>query len=157
MKEFFKSFLGEKRKKWLFALIMTAAALIWINSMLPVSESSAESGWFTEHIIDPILGIFGLSAKNGFVRKLAHVTEYAVLSLLMAGIFDGKLRSVRVCFFIAFIDETIQIFSKRGPKIQDVWIDMIGVAAGYLLIKLIEFLKRKRAKNALSDNTGGPK
>ena len=28
--------------------------------------------------------------------------------------------------FIAFLDETVQIFSGRGPEISDVWIDIFG-------------------------------
>ena len=157
MKAFCKKYLGEKRKKWLFAFIVLAVAFIWVHSLLPGDESAAESGWFTEHIINPILGIFGLSAPEGFVRTLAHVTEYTVFSMLMTGFFDGKIKSVPVCFFVAFIDETLQIFSGRGPMIADVWIDMIGVTLGFLLINIIKALKRRRASRPKRKKTGGSK
>lgn len=45
---------------------------------------------------------------------------------------------VFLCGFIAaFIDESIQLLSGRGAMIQDVWIDLTGVAAGFLLCRLI--------------------
>lgn len=38
---------------------------------------------------------------------------------------------------VAFIDESIQLLSGRRAMIQDVWIDLTGVAAGFLLCRMI--------------------
>lgn len=51
--------------------------------------------------------------------------------------------SAACSWLIAFLDETIQIFSGRGPMIQDVWLDLSGAVCGALLILLICFLRRK--------------
>lgn len=103
-----------------------------------------------------------------FVRKLAHFTEFMVLGLLVAlyripsftssGICfanttfpmrgrQGESTTSKAfffgacalfCFFIAFIDESIQMFTGRGPAIADVWIDTAGAAAGIGIEWIIE-------------------
>ena len=115
-------------------IALTAAMLlfIWGQSLLPQDVSAQESGWFTVHILNPILGWFGMTADRVIVRKLAHVTEYAVYAFLVTLYFDGKAKRVfPIGFLTAFSDETVQIFSKRGPMIADVWIDLLGVAIGF--------------------------
>ena len=47
------------------------------------------------------------------------------------------LTSVRFAFYIAFIDETIQIFSGRGPQIADVWLDVLGAFCGAGIVSLL--------------------
>ena len=49
------------------------------------------------------------------------------------------------CNFCAFLDETIQIFSGRGPDIKDVWLDTFGSAAGILITLLILSLRNRLA------------
>ena len=51
------------------------------------------------------------------------------------------LTSVRYAFYIAFIDETIQIFSGRGPQIADVWLDVFGAFCGTVIISLLSVCK----------------
>lgn len=51
------------------------------------------------------------------------------------------LTSVRYAFYIAFIDETIQIFSGRGPQIADVWLDVSGAFCGTVIISLLSVCK----------------
>lgn len=51
------------------------------------------------------------------------------------------LTSVRYAFYIAFIDETIQIFSGRGPQITDVWLDVFGACCGTVIISLLSVCK----------------
>lgn len=46
------------------------------------------------------------------------------------------LTSVRFAFYVAFIDETIQIFSGRGPQIADVWLDVFGAFCGTTIVNL---------------------
>ena len=43
---------------------------------------------------------------------------------------------------IPFTDETIQLFVEgRSGQIGDVWLDMSGVLAGFLIVKLISGLR----------------
>ena len=50
-------------------------------------------------------------------------------------------------FVAAFLDESVQIFSKRGASVTDIWIDLIGVAVGTLLgIMLWKAIDRKHSK-----------
>ena len=116
---------------------------------MPQEVSSRESDWFSKYIVQPILSIIGIDAVNvNVVRKLAHITEFFVLSTLLTIIWRGKLlNSLMSGFTIAFLDESIQLFSGRGSLIKDVWIDLIGVALGLLCGSLILFLCSKHSKN----------
>jgi VanZ family protein len=48
----------------------------------------------------------------------------------------------------AFIDETLQIFSGRGPMVQDIWLDLAGSLFGAGIIRLILLIidNKKRKK-----------
>lgn len=105
--------------------------------LTPVLELFAGKGNVTEHL----------------VRKLAHFTEFSVLGVeagFLFGIFrrneavniwTGFVPAILCCSFAAVIDETIQIFSLRGPAIADVWIDTFGSAFGSAVILAILSLK----------------
>lgn len=133
--------------------LLIAAALvlvfIWSQSFMPTEDSASESGWITDHIINPILSVVGLSVTNNFVRKCAHVTEYTVVSILISLIWDcHPVRSFYSGFTVSFMDETIQVISGRGPMITDMWIDLIGVVLGYAAAVLIRlYHKKKPVKN----------
>ncbi len=88
-----------------------------------------------ERIVNPFLAFFGIHPlSHMIVRKLAHIFEFAVLAMLLVPCWKGSVpRCIGTGFATAFFDETIQLFTGRGAQIQDVWIDMIGIAAGLLL------------------------
>lgn len=133
------------KRNVLIALTVAMLLFIWGQSLLPRELSAEESGWFTTHIINPLLGLFGLSVKGALVRKLAHVTEYTMLSILLTLLFRGNVKRVlSLGFAAAFLDESIQILSKRGAMIQDVWIDLLGVLIGYILTAVPMRLRRNR-------------
>lgn len=129
-------------------------ALIFLQSLLPQRVSAQESGWFTEYIVNPLLRLFGVELQgDSVIRKIAHVTEFAVLSVLLVFCFRGRIeKSAGVGFTTAFLDESIQLLSDRGALISDVWIDLIGVAAGTLLGWLIFRSIRRRRKKQLQQN-----
>lgn len=130
------------KRRILLVLLILTLAFIWGHSLVPKSISADESGR-TLKLLYPLLSLF-LDTKditNHFVRKMAHFTEYAVLGIelrTLIGIYrrNGKtvlfnkemvfVPTVLYAFFTAFIDETIQIFSGRGPQIADVWLDVFG-------------------------------
>ena len=127
----------------LTVLILLTLVLIWGHSLLGREASSEESGFVME-LLEPVLEmVVGEGNVTEFlVRKLAHFTEFFVLGLEVLTFFAYRkplfpqafLLALTHGFFAAFLDETIQIFSGRGPMIQDVWLDVCGFAVGASLM-----------------------
>ena len=132
--------------------IVTVLVLLFIfgQSILPETVSAEESGWFRTHIMTPLFGLVGLQPpSHQTVRKMAHVFEFAVLATLSVFCFRGRwFKSAFVCFTVAFLDESLQLLTARGAQIQDVWIDLIGIALGTLLgLLLFRLFNRHRNNN----------
>ena len=118
----------------LLALIAGTLIFIFTNSALPPKESAEQSGAvgdFISLIIPPDTELGAYIQTN--LRKIAHFTEYGMLGVELAVYFlafDRRRRhilcSAAVPFAVGFVDETIQIFSGRGPSVSDVWIDVGG-------------------------------
>lgn len=84
--------------------------------------------------------------KKNF-RKVAHFVEHGVLGLevfFLAFVIEklkgkrGKILPLNIStliltlnigFIAAFLDESIQILSGRGPSVKDMWIDIAGYAS----------------------------
>lgn len=134
----------------LTVLILCLLAFIWGNSCLPGEESDVLS----LDVVSAIWGILpdGVTSEqaNNIVRKIAHFSEFGLLGALLCLRFlrdpDVKLIPFSLAFSCAVIDETIQIFSGRGPSFIDVLIDSAGAACGVALILLI--FRRKRGSAA---------
>ena len=133
----------------LIVLIICTVAFIWSQSCLGKTASSSQSGWvreFLQNMVDT-LGL-RIQIEELVVRKLAHFLEFFVLGLevTLYGIIGGKpdrndvLWMPGTVFLIAFADETIQIFSKRGPAIADVWLDIAGGVTAMLLVFALYYL-----------------
>ena len=120
----------------IFCLIL---AFIWGNSLLSREVSGAIS-----HFVATILGGNREPSEEGhhLVRKLAHFCEFmslgAVSVLLCREIMPRKgeqaLFYAFVGAFVPLTDETLQIFTQRGPSLTDVWIDVGGFTFGCLVI-----------------------
>lgn len=89
---------------------------------------------------------------NGFVRKLAHVTEYFALAVAVAfplyvyGLHGLPLMFVAGLFCVAFActDEYHQSFvSGRGSTVRDVLIDSFGIFWGIILVRIVGWTGRK--------------
>lgn len=130
------------KQKLLLAAIIIAIAFIWGHSLVPMDMSAQESGWIIEHIIAPILALFGVDeVSTHLVRKLAHVSEFLLLALLVCAYLRGSvLKGFYVCFTVAFLDESIQLLSGRGSLISDVWVDLIGVVIGIVVCKVFTII-----------------
>lgn len=128
--------------KWvkivLVVLIVLSILFIWGNSTLSMKDSGRESEWFRAYV-NRILKFLHLSEISSYaIRKVAHVTEFAVLSVLLTLFWRHRPGIDILCGFIAaFLDESIQMFSKRGALISDVWVDLIGITIGFLVGRLI--------------------
>ncbi|MCR4780092.1 MAG: VanZ family protein [Ruminiclostridium sp.] len=140
-------------------LISIVLIFIWGHSLMPVETSSTESVEIMYPIQDGLdyLNI-PVTLTEPIVRKFAHFTEHAAAGLLL-GLFvyprlgyssSRRDRAEAVAipmlagFFIGFIDETIQIFTGRGPLVQDVWIDFAGVFCGVGIAILICGIRHRR-------------
>ena len=144
-----------KLEKLLAVFIVLTLVFIWGHSVMDRELSSEESG-FVMRLVTPVLElIVGRgNVTEHMVRKLAHFCEFALLGAEMSLFFAGRksrkreglLLGMTHGLFAAFIDETIQIFSGRGPAISDVWIDFAGVTVGgvFLLDVLIVWIHAAR-------------
>ena len=154
------------RKRGRIALLILLLAFIWGNSMLSAETSGALSDAvmtkmntaaqrlglgenFFSFMVDSD-GDGVLEADSYYIRKAAHVTEFAALAALLWRIYEEKgsrrgLRTFSTAVLCAAVDETIQIFSHRGSQLRDVCIDAAGAALGLGIAVLAELLKRKKA------------
>lgn len=144
----------ERRKKdrilraVLLVLLALTVAFILSRSARGTVESDGESQWVTD-LIRAVL--HNDSISHAFVRKLAHFTEFFVLGAeLSALLWLEKKRTVQWYVNIwfageltALCDETVQIFSGRGPMVKDVWLDTAGATCGILLLLGLRFLTAK--------------
>ena len=100
--------------------------------------------------------------SHNLVRKLAHVTEFAALGVVIALLLLGgkaiTKRRISLAFVFglttAFLDESIQMFSGRGDQIRDVWIDLFGVLLGVSFVLLLLWLRRSRQRPLPGDPPG---
>jgi len=147
---------GMKRKKIILGVLIAVwICLIWGHSMQTATVSESESGKFLE-ILGKVFP-FLLSSDWGMfiVRKSAHFMEYFILGILLCMEFStylyGFLNRISIPvltgLFIAFVDETIQLFVPgRSGEVRDMWIDFAGVALGTLIVLAIVNNKRGRKR-----------
>lgn len=116
--------------------------------MRNAAESGQQSGMLYA-LVEPFLSGLGIDADLGhtLLRKLAHMTEYAVLGIFWSlqqrtSTCKVPIQSLavrwQICVLTALIDESIQLFVPgRSGEIRDVWIDSAGAALGLLVVLLI--------------------
>ena len=131
----------KKRNALCCVLIALNLTLIWGNSTLPGGVSMELSDGFLALLSQglPALAVIG----SILIRKLAHFSEFACLGLLLGwllspeGGFRGFAAPALLGTLAACVDETIQRFVPgRESSLIDVWIDIFGVCAGILLLRL---------------------
>lgn len=144
----------------LISVIIVTICFIWGQSCLSVEDSSKESAAITENIIQKIEEcITGeKTISDNMVRKWAHGVEFCVLGLELSLFFfilnKKPLRSiistVSLGPVIAFLDESIQLFSDRGSQVIDIWIDILGLVIGTAVciasVMIVSFFKKKKSK-----------
>lgn len=129
------------RSKVLMTVITAIfTCLIFLQSAMPASASTAESGGFTAFINNFLISLkLDITLSHTFVRKLGHFTEFFVLGCLLTATdctYVGKPhKNIFTLFFFglatAVADETIQIFiDGRAAMIEDVLLDFFGVLCG---------------------------
>lgn len=139
----------------LILLILATVVFIFVQSMLPPEKSAEQSGAvgeIIEEIIPPETEAGDYVQKN--LRKIAHFVEFFILGAevsLYVIFFMPKTKFALMTFpsalILAFFDESIQILSKRGPAILDVWIDFSGFVSAslitYAIFSIIAFIYKK--------------
>lgn len=86
---------------------------------------------------------------NVVIRKIAHISEYFILSILVylsliysdISINSSIIISIIVCILYSICDEMHQLFVGRGGQVMDVFIDSIGIFTGMFIVKIRLFLK----------------
>ena len=95
---------------------------------------------------------------HGYIRKLAHLTEYAILAFWASRAFRGSsaellqkfwfIVSLALVFLVASIDEYNQSFnSLRTGSIYDVLIDVSGGLMMIIILTAFRFLRVQKVKN----------
>ena len=130
------------------SLIILTLAFIFTQSLLSKEASGDESAAVSDFISGFIPTSTPLGAfifKN--IRKIAHFVEFGVLGAefaLYALLYcrnkkKSLLFSVFASFIVAFLDESLQILSKRGSSVMDVWLDFFG-ALTFIFITVCVYL-----------------
>ena len=133
--------------------VLLILAFIWGNSLMPGAESSDMSGRVV-HLLERIFGpVTNFDKVNFYVRKLAHMTEYALLAFCLSWFWYLWQKPGKETFSLpllcglttACVDETIQLFSQeRGSSLKDVWIDMAGFLLAFLLYRFLSAPARRK-------------
>ena len=140
-----KTFVYRLLQIILILLILGTVAHAFYQSSLPPKKSaevSGKVGEIIEQIIPPETKPGEYIQKN--LRKLAHFTEFFFLGLFTAiytVVYSRKKGGFASLFpfgiIVALLDETVQIFSKRGASVKDIWIDTLGYSSAVLAVLLI--------------------
>ena len=135
------------------ALVLTLA-FVFSNSAKKPAASMQDSDAVKDFISEFIPPESDLGQKIlDNIRKIAHFTEYGLMGLEVSAIllllfekrkerYASAAWSVLFALVIAFLDETVQMFSKRGPAIADVWIDVGGFFTYSLLFHIVAQVAR---------------
>lgn len=137
---------------------------IFIMSHQNADVSSSQSGGVIESIAKIFVRDFDKLSQSSqqaiidsyqhFVRKAAHFSIYAALSLFLRGYFVisdffKKGYNAAFTFFVALLycctDEVHQYFIPgRSCQVTDIFIDSLGIICGILVFQLFYLLFKKR-------------
>lgn len=151
-----------RRNPWTKAVslvfVLGLLLFIWSNSAMSGTDSSGMS----DKVIVLLERLFGpvtnLPKVTWFIRKLAHMSEFALLGFCLGWFWYLWQKPGKETFSLpllcglmtACVDETIQIFSPgRNSSLRDVWIDMSGFFLAFLLYRFLSAPARRRDREAL--------
>lgn len=132
--------------------------IVWMIVIFCLSaQSGGESGGLSDRVILFLERLSGLDLLHGgtfaadmvrfVVRKAAHMSEYAILAMLLYAYFRAAGHKKSICwalltaFLYACSDEFHQLFVPgRSGRWQDVCIDTSGAVLGLLFQQLILYV-----------------
>ncbi|MGI8642044.1 MAG: VanZ family protein [Pyrinomonadaceae bacterium] len=148
------------QKKWRGRILRYAPLVLWIGVILFASTSlGAMSN--TSRIIRPLLHFLFpdtpeeiLVIYHGYIRKLAHLTEYSILAFFASRAFWSSTKiilqrywyafSFLTVVFVASIDEYNQSFDMlRTGTVYDVLLDVLGGIVMIIIFFLYKHLIRR--------------
>lgn len=126
--------------------------VIWLLVIFLFSnQDGSTSTSLTNGILEKYLFFVDSDIFFMIIRKMAHITEYFILGILVLNFInefkiDKKIVvSILICFILASFDEFHQLFiPDRTGRLLDVFIDMIGASLGILILSLIKNHKKQR-------------
>ena len=131
--------------KLLFIIIWLLVIFLFSN------QDGSTSTSLTNGILEKYLFFVDSDIFFMIIRKMAHITEYFILGILILNFInefkvDKKIViSILICFILASFDELHQLFiPDRTGCLLDVFIDMIGASLGILILSLIKNHKKQR-------------
>jgi VanZ family protein len=140
---------SKERRIWLIAY---APLIVWIIVVLGLGTGIGSMNE-TSRFIRPLLEFLFPDASpakllqyHGYIRKLAHFAEYAILAFFAYRAFKVRRPFVLAILLVAAVaiaDEMNQSFSSsRTASPNDVLLDVIGGASTLFLIWLASRVKR---------------
>lgn len=138
------------KHRWLiflcFLLVAAVIGVIWWHSMQNGVASHAESRRMLAFAQGTRLAPY---LSDGHIRRLAHLTEYTTLGVVLSSFSVLVLRRshkvwvLLIGISVAAIDEYIQLFSGgRTSTWHDVVLDGVGCIIGIVLVMVIRGVKR---------------
>jgi VanZ family protein len=144
---------------WIHAVVWRLTALAWAGFIFYMSMarfSGAFTGWLLSEFFRSVhvqVSPPTFDLLHHLMRKLAHVTEYCIFSMLLYGSaqeerpFEWRPRRALGCVLVAgaysLTDEFHQIFVPgRGPSLIDCGIDTTGATLGSLVFYGRKLLSR---------------
>ncbi len=144
------------------------------QSSLPKDESKAESDAVLEWL-EPIIPSDTPVGEyvHTNIREIAHFTEFFIQGIFLSlylvifiptvtSDIKSKLKYIIGSYILSpiipLLDETLQIFTSRGPQISDVWVDTFGFVSSITIVYLCFFLifllvkSRKQKKDNYGKN-----
>lgn len=126
--------------------------IIWLLVIFLFSnQDGSTSTSLTNGILEKYLFFLDSDIFFMIIRKMAHITEYFILGILVLNFInefkiDKKIViSILMCFILASFDEFHQLFiPDRTGCLLDVFIDMIGASLGISILSLIKNHKKQR-------------
>ena len=142
--------MGDNLKKVIniILLIIWMIIIFMLSNDKGVASSSKSDG--IASFISNIISFIDTDTLIFIIRKLAHITEYFILGILLLNVLkdyndiDTKLIIITIlfCFSYAISDEVHQLFiQNRSGKFTDVLIDTLGSSIGVIIYYL--YLKKK--------------
>lgn len=126
---------------WMPAIIWMILIFLGSTDVLSAEQTSRFLVPFLRWL-DPQISWVAIATIHTVIRKLGHVTEYAVLAVLLWRALRSKSWRLSLLFFATWIacalfaasDEFHQSFvPSRTPAVHDVMIDVCGAFVGLMI------------------------
>lgn len=142
-----------------FFIVLSAlvVAFIFSNSLKGAKATVSQSKSISDVLYNAVGGSISIKKElfHSIIRKVAHMTEFALLGMFIGGIFifiylkNGKKYislPILIGLLVGVCDEYIQSFFTRKSLVSDVLIDFGGVLIGLVITVLATVIINKIRK-----------